>query len=383
MLLSTVFRQNMNIYNTQGRAMICTATNGRRRQGTYLVDNRLNKTLTRVIIITVGVLLLFQFQLFGCGTTNLRRLLQTIGTNHTRHADTNADADKLQHKLEETKKRLQEFEAKEQQMGIDAQFLSCLKNVLWKELPIANGKDKGTTKDVVFAHHGDAGHWQIWNRAVGSRFKNLATMDAINRDAAVGGGDNGSKTVKKCSVWEVGANIAADDSRDLMKIYGNCKYYAFEPVANFNEQLLEVWKDEKRMKIHNFGIGATEAKFNVTAEDLQGVSTFLMDGATMASIAEIEIVIKTFDTALSQSSGIPDMVQMNCEGCEWTVLPEAIQHGWLKKVHVIQIAWHSYGKIGLGARAWQTCEIRQLLEETHTMAYGLAFGWERWLLKKE
>ena len=27
-------------------------------------------------------------------------------------------------------------------------------------------------------------------------------------------------------------------------------------------------------------------------------------------------------------------------------------------------------------RAWQTCEIRQMLEGTHTMNYGLAFGWE-------
>ena len=138
------------------------------------------------------------------------------------------------------------------------------------------------------------------------------------------------------------------------------------------------------MKIHKYGIGATEAKFNVTAEDLQGVSTFLMDTSGGGrSKAEIEIEIKTFDTALSQSNGIPDMVEMNCEGCEWTVLPEAIQHGWLKKVPVIQIGWHSYGKIGLGARAWQTCEIRQMLEETHTMDYGLAFGWERWLLKTE
>ena len=62
---------------------------------------------------------------------------------------------------------------------------------------------------------------------------------------------------------------------------------------------------------------------------------------------------------------------------------QAIQHGLIKKVPVIEIGWHSYGKIGLGARAWQTCEIRQMLEETHTIDYGLAFSWERWLLKTE
>jgi hypothetical protein len=54
-----------------------------------------------------------------------------------------------------------------------------------------------------------------------------------------------------------------------------------------------------------------------------------------------------------------------------------------KKVPIIQIGWHSYGKIGLEARALQLCEIRQMLSETHTMDYGLEFGWERWSLKKE
>eukprot|EP00979_Chaetoceros_neogracilis_P016062 scaffold6907_cov124-Chaetoceros_neogracile.AAC.1 len=312
----------------------------------------------------------------------------TKPSNTANPVDADTDTDARQQELDETKKRLYELEAKQQQIGIDKQFLSCLQNVLWKELPIANGKDKGTTKDVVFAHHGDAGHWQIWNHHIDKVFKGLTTMDAINRNAATAeeGGENvnGSNKVKKCSIWEVGANTAADDSRTLMKLYGNCEYHAFEPVPNFNEQLLEVWKDEKRMKIHQYGIGATEAKFYVTAEDLQGQGTFLMDASGGdTSKAKIEIEIKTFDTALSQSSGIPDMVQMNCEGCEWTVLPEAIQHGWLKKVPVIQVGWHSYGKIGLGARSWQTCEIRQMLEETHTMDYGLAFGWERWLLKTE
>lgn len=57
------------------------------------------------------------------------------------------------------------------------------------------------------------------------------------------------------------------------------------------------------------------------------------------------------------------------------------KHGLLDKVSVIQIGWHSYGEIGLGARAWQLCEIRNMLAETHTMTWGLAFGWERWELK--
>ena len=98
---------------------------------------------------------------------------------------------------------------------------------------------------------------------------------------------------------------------------------------------------------------------------------------------DIEIQIKTFEHALAQSDGIPALLQINCEGCEFDFLPGAKKYGLLDKVSVIQIGWHSYGDIGLGARAWQLCEIRQMLAETHTMTWGLAFGWERWELKQD
>jgi FkbM family methyltransferase len=250
--------------------------------------------------------------------------------------------------------------------------VSCLKNVLWNELPIASGKDKGTKRDVVFAHHGDAGHWKVWNKAIDSRFKNLKILDSYDESANHG---------NKCRVWEIGANVAADDSKAMMKMYKNCEYYAFEPVPYFNELLVAKWKDEGRMTIHKFGIGNTDASFNITNDVLQGkngVSTFLGD----ASGGDIEIQIKSFDYALSHSNGIPTMIQMNCEGCEWTVIPEALKHGWLQKVSIIQIGWHSYGKVGIGARAWQLCEIREMLSRTHVMDYGLAFGWERWSIKE-
>ena len=42
-----------------------------------------------------------------------------------------------------------------------------------------------------------------------------------------------------------------------------------------------------------------------------------------------------------------------------------------------------YGKVGVGARAWQLCDIRKVLSKTHTMDFGLAFGWERWSMKKK
>jgi len=262
-------------------------------------------------------------------------------------------------------------------------LLSCLKNVLWNELPIAKNQEKCTTKDVIFAHHGNAGHWWMWNPVVGGRMKPMKAMDNANVDAKKASGSKDSENDQhegvRCSVWEVGANVEAEDSRTFLKIYGNCRYHAFEPVPPFYEKLKQGWKDEPRMKVHEYGIGAEDSVIQVTEDDLQGQSTFLADGKG----GDIEIRIKTFEYALSQSDGIPTLLHMNCEGCEFDFLPAAKKHGFIDKVPVIQIGWHSYGDVGLGARAWQLCEIRQLLAETHTMTWGLAFGWERWELNKQ
>lgn len=169
-----------------------------------------------------------------------------------------------------------------------------------------------------------------------------------------------------------------------MNIYGNCSYQAFEPVPDFNQLLAEAWEGENRMKIHKYGIGLEETTFQASKEVMMGkdgVSTFL--GDSEGDNGEIQIVIiRDFEFAIFDSGGIPTMVQINCEGCEWAFLTEEIQHGWLKSVSIIQIGLHSHGEVGLGARAWQLCEIRQKLSETHNMDYGLAFGWERWSLKR-
>lgn len=322
------------------------------------MKDRHRPILSALILLS---LLLFQHQPFFC-------TLQE-----------STEYDKGQNK-EETLKKVQNSVSTDEtakQLAMTEQHMyhmKCLKHVLFNELPIARGQDRGTTKAVVFAHHGDAGHWQVWNRALAARMKGLKTLDRLTS-----GG-------KACNVWEVGANIAANDSRELIALYGTCKYHAFEPVPEFNEKLEEAWKDENRMTVHKFGIGDKNQTFSVSKNSLagkDGVATFLGDGADITASAKlVNITIKSFDYALEKADGIPSLVQMNCEGCEWDFLKDALEHGWLREVPIIQIGWHQYGNIGVGARAWELCEIRKTLSETHVMDYGLAFGWERWSLRE-
>ena len=343
----------------------------------------------RTSLRTIGgllMLVLASFVVGGCVMTS------SFAASTVLHAH-NADVTPLLNELD--------MDSRQPKDKGQAEMLSCLKDVLWNQLPIAKNQEKCTTKDVIFAHHGDAGHWQLWNKVMDGYMKPMKAMEKLNAEAEQASASasqkrstvTGTGTVTEtetetetetdqhrgvqCSVWEVGANVAAADSRHLMKMYGHCRYHAFEPVSLFSKKLKEIWKSESRMKVHEYGIGEDDTVIRVTEDALQGESTFLADGQG----GDIEIKIKTFEHALAKSDGIPSLLHINCEGCEWDFLPGAKKHGLLDKVSVIQIGWHSYGKIGLGARAWQLCEIRNMLAETHTMTWGLAFGWDRWELK--
>lgn len=91
--------------------------------------------------------------------------------------------------------------------------------------------------------------------------------------------------------------------------------------------------------------------------------------------------IKSFHAAVIDAGGhFPTMLHINCEGCEWDMLPAAKRAGFLDPIEVIQFGTHNYGQVGLGTRVWQLCEIRQMLSSTHDMVKGgTAFGWERWV----
>lgn len=271
-------------------------------------------------------------------------------------------------------------DAKETATNSDSQMLSCLREVLWNDLPILeqpadrtalNGKGQEIHPlGATFAHHGDAGSWRRWNKSI--MMARGAEIPPLKQ--------------QPCYVWEVGAHRKADASREHMQRYPSCEYHAYEPIPEFAAELRTNWASEPKMHIHEYGLGAEDATLQVPVEALQEIATFIGDSngnANGESSKTISAQIKNFDFALKEvGEGIfPTLLDVNCEGCEYDFLLQAQQHGFLKHVKVILISWHAYGQEGLGAKAWQLCEVRVALSKTHKMAYGFGFGWERWVLK--
>lgn len=239
----------------------------------------------------------------------------------------------------------------------DLELLQCLKRVL-KELPLGKGKRKKRNPQnmmMVHAHHYDAASGK-WNADM--RLVNLPRLDQ-----------------EGCVVWEVGAFKYARDTQELLAKHPHCQYHAFEPVPAFYATLQETWKDEPRVHTHNYGLGKASKSLSVPQSALQEQSTYL-DGTKGG---DVEIQIKSFDEAMDETGGKhPTLLHMNCEGCEWDMLPAIVETGFLAQIPMLQVGTHNYGK-DLGSRTFELCQIRQLLNQTHSMTSdSVAFAWERW-----
>lgn len=238
--------------------------------------------------------------------------------------------------------------------------LQCLKDVLWFHLPISKAQS-------VHAHHHDAKTGK-WNEKI--RFQSLQSL----------------ATASPCTVWEVGANDKAKDSHVLRNMYPNCIFHAFEPVPIYFNRLKARIDASGITNIipHPYGLGQERLQLVLKKSDLRHEATFLGDVLSLGSkhrSNEMYAQIETFETGLKDSGGAPTLLHINCEGCEWAMIPSAIDAGLVRKIPIIQFSSHNYGRIGIGARVWQYCELRMLLNKTHVQTAGVPFAWERWVRK--
>jgi len=254
--------------------------------------------------------------------------------------------------------------------------MECLRQVL-NELPIGKGrlkKYKSVPKKIEFEHHYTA-NTGLWNME--QRFNPIPGLTTMSNS---------------CAIWEVGAHILAKDSETFSEMYPHCEYHAYEPVPDFYQQLEANWQEKKTKEgvakinftAHNYGIDSSDTKLKTSTKALKGEGSYL--GDTIDADKDIvNLQIKSFSNVLKEASGkIPILFNVNCEGCEWEMLPNlltsASQAKLFRSIPIIQFGTHNYGK-NLGQRAWELCKIREQLSESHRMVFGVAFGWERWVKK--
>jgi len=125
----------------------------------------------------------------------------------------------------------------------------------------------------------------------------------------------------------------------------NCNYYVLEPIKSFYEKIVQRFESNEKIKVLNFGL-STENKESIIY--LNGDETTLHK-----KIGEEEkIKLCTLEYLLeSIGENYIDLIQINIEGEEYTLLEYLINNDILNKVKRMQIQFHTFV---------ENCESRRL-----------------------
>lgn len=183
-----------------------------------------------------------------------------------------------------------------------------------------------------------------------------------------GNGENLKYQLTKDSVILDIGGYKGDFAEAMSHKYG-AKVHIFEPVAEFAEECSNRFLGRAGIVVHRYGLSNCDEDVKITK--CGEASSIFVSGAETESI-----VLKDVASESVLHKKI-DLVSMNIEGGEYTVLRRLIETGLIKNCKNVQIQFHTT----YTSPANERNEIRELLSQTHIETYCYPFVWENWTLK--
>jgi FkbM family methyltransferase len=186
---------------------------------------------------------------------------------------------------------------------------------------------------------------------------------------------------KDSVVVDVGGHRTGLDTQMFHNKFA-CRIHVFEPVPAFCAELASALQGRPTINVNCVGIGRQNRTFFIDETQIKEQSTFLAGGNGHIPITIVDAA-HVF-SALTQDFPLIDVVNANCEGCEWELFPRLITFPEImKRVRRFQFSFHNYGASDkFGERFALYCRIRVGLTRTHNPMRVMPFGWEVWTLKE-
>lgn len=169
-------------------------------------------------------------------------------------------------------------------------------------------------------------------------------------------------------VIDVGGHTG-DWAEEIHRHYG-ASLWIYEPVTAFYQACWRRFANHPRIVVINTGLWDKDV--DSTPLFVDGTSSSLFVSAAqkvnvrLADIAELPIL-----------QGPVDLISLNCEGAEYTILERLLDTGLISLIEHIQVQFHDI----LPDAALRRSNIRLRLEQTHTERYCYPFVWEAWSRK--
>lgn len=146
--------------------------------------------------------------------------------------------------------------------------------------------------------------------------------------------------------------------------------YLYEPVNHLYNSLIDRFKNNNKIKIFNYAVGAINESKEITIhKDASSFYEPINGNKTIVKVASIIDIIEPIEQI--------DLIKLNIEGSEYEVLESIIKYNLLSKIKNLQIQFHRCVKDYKKRRDF----IRHELSKTHICKYNYDFVWEGWSLK--
>ena len=162
---------------------------------------------------------------------------------------------------------------------------------------------------------------------------------------------------------------------------------SYEPLTFMAKNLSNMFKSNPKVQIFPYGLGNHARNVSVELNDHGNAGTSLyrpLSSAKPSNIVQVEIleIVKVIENIrrTKSKSGMIDMISINCEGCEFEIIPALIISDLIQFFRVIQFGSH-IGLVPSGLCIY--CQIQEELERTHTTLFHYNKVWEGWVLRNK
>lgn len=173
-------------------------------------------------------------------------------------------------------------------------------------------------------------------------------------------------------VFDVGG-YKGEFARDIFCIYQPF-IFIFEPLPEFYEIAFKRFCNNKKVSIYNFGLSDKTCKTFIGLSDNSSSTVALGSERVEISLTSILDFIRNNDITKV------DLIKLNIEGGEYSLLESVIRDGDIKMFKNIQVQFHDFVIDNASERMKS---IQHELSKTHHLTYQYEFVWENWRLKSE
>jgi len=182
-------------------------------------------------------------------------------------------------------------------------------------------------------------------------------------------------------IVDIGGNVG-NDIEKILENHPKARIYTFEPTPDYFSMLKARFGKDPRVTISNTGASKATGDAEFIMEGNHGVGTSGMDHTlegehVVVHLQDIDKILKDVQRKIGDT---PDVVTINCEGCEYDVMQRIVDQGWLGKIEFIQLSWHMPADVM--DRVAKRCKIERALWRHYDRTHFGKSGWVGWTLRK-